>query len=131
MKPLIDSVLGTSDQASLLMQEARQRLELRDGEPLQNLNLLMADAHKMVSVLNRDLPQILGPAVQALSKTSAALNQTMALIQTAQRLISPGSPVYFELTSTLSEVKSAVRAIRVFAEYIQRNPNALLTGNNR
>ena len=131
VKPLTDSVLGTSQQANLLMQEARQRLELRDGEPLQNLNLLMADARKMVNVLNRDLPQILGPAVQTLSKTSAALNQTQALIQAAQRLISPGSPVYFELTSTLTEFKSAARAIRVFAEYIQRNPNALLMGNNR
>jgi paraquat-inducible protein B len=131
VKPLIDSVLATSDQASLLMQEARQRLQLREGEPLQNLNLTLADARKMLNVLNRDLPQILGPAVQTLSKTSAALNQTQALIQAAQRLISPGSPVYFELTSTLTEFKSAARAIRVFAEYIQRNPNALLTGNNR
>jgi paraquat-inducible protein B len=131
VKPLTDSVLGTSQQANLLMQEARQRFELRDGEPLQNLNLLMADARKMVNVLNRDLPQILGPAVQELSKTSVALDQTMSLIQAAQRLISPGSPVYFELTSTLTEFKSAARAIRVFAEYIQRNPNALLMGNNR
>src|SRR5215469_2671816 len=131
VKPLTDSVLGTSQQANLLMQEARQRLELRDGEPLQNLNLLLADAGKMLNVLNRDLPQILGPAVQALSKTGAALDQTMALIQAAQRLISPGSPVYFELTSTLTEFKSAARAIRVFAEFIQRNPNALLMGNSR
>jgi len=129
VKPLTDGVLAASDQASLLMQEARQRLQLREGEPLQNLNVTLADARKMVNVLNRDLPQILGPAVQTLSKTSAALDQTQALIQAAQRLISPGSPVYFELTSTLSEVKSAVRAIRVFAEYIQRNPNVLLTGN--
>jgi paraquat-inducible protein B len=129
VKPLTASVLGVSDQASLMMQEARKRLELREGEPLQNLNLTLADTRKLINVLNRELPQLLGPAVQALAKTSTALDQTMILIQVAQRLISPGSPIYYELNSTLGEFKSAARAIRVFAEYIQRNPNALLLGN--
>jgi paraquat-inducible protein B len=131
VKPLTASVLGASDQASLMMQEARKRLELREGEPLQNLNLVLADARRMLNLLDRDLPQILGPAVQALAKTSAALDQTMALVQAAQRLISPGSPVYFQLNGALSEFRSAARAIRVFAEYIQRNPNALLLGNSK
>lgn len=131
VKPLTDSLLGTSNEASLMMQEARKRLELREGEPLQNLNLALADIRRLVGVLNRDLPQLLGPAVQALGKTSAALDQTMTLIQSAERLISPGSPIYVQLNSTLTEVRSAARAIRVFAEFIQRNPNALLLGNRK
>jgi hypothetical protein len=57
------------------------------------------------------------------------MDQALLMVQAAQRLISPGSPVYFELTSTLNEFKSAARAMRVFAEYVQRNPNALLVGN--
>lgn len=131
VKPLSDSLLGASNEASLMMQEARKRLELREGEPLQNLNLALADIRRLVSVLNRDLPQLLGPAVQALSKTSAALDQTMALIQSAERLISPGSPIYVQLNTTLTELRSAARAVRVFAEFIQRNPNALLLGNRK
>jgi paraquat-inducible protein B len=67
--------------------------------------------------------------VQALTKTTATLDQAQALVAAAQRLVSPGSPIYYELNGTLTEFKAAARAIRVFAEYIQRNPNALLTGN--
>jgi paraquat-inducible protein B len=112
-----------------MLQEARKRLELRDGEPMQNLNVVLLQSRKLVDDLNRDLPRLLGPTVQALTKATAALDQAQALVAAAQRFISPGSPIYFELNSTLTEFKTAARAIRVFAEYIQRNPNALLTGN--
>jgi hypothetical protein len=64
-----------------------------------------------------------------LAKASTALDQAQSFLLAAQRVISPSSPIYFELNSTLTEFKSAARAVRVFAEYIQRNPNALLTGN--
>ena len=129
VKPLTDSVLGVSTDASQMLQEARKRLELRDGEPMQNLNVVLLQSRKLVDDLNRDLPRLIGPMVQALTKTTATLDQAQALVVAAQRFISPGSPIYYELNSTLTEFKSAARAIRVFAEYIQRNPNALLTGN--
>ena len=129
VKPLTDSVMGASSDASRMLQEARKRLELREGEPLQNLNIVLLQGRKLVDDLDRDLPRLVGPALQMLAKTSAALDQAQSLFLAAQRVISPGSPIYFELNSTLTELKSAARAIRVFAEYIQRNPNALLTGN--
>jgi paraquat-inducible protein B len=129
VKPLTESVLGVSTDASQMLQEARKRLELREGEPLQNLNVVLLQSRKLVDDLGRDLPRLLGPAVQALAKTSTAMDQAQSLLLAAQRLVSPGSPIYYELNSTLTEFKAAARAIRVFAEYIQRNPNALLTGN--
>ena len=129
VKPLSDSLLGVSTDASQMLQEARKRLELREGEPLQNLNVVLLDSRKFVDNLNRDLPRLIGPLVQALAKTTAAIDQAQSVLLAAQRLLSPGSPIYFQLNSALSEFRSAARAIRVFAEFIQRNPNALLTGN--
>jgi paraquat-inducible protein B len=121
-KPLARSVNG-------LLQELQQRLELREGEPMQNLNMTLVSMQKLVDRLNEDLPRVIGPAAQSLARLSSTLEQALLLVQAAQRVISPGSPLYFELTSTLSEFKSAARAMRVFAEYIQRNPNSLLVGN--
>ena len=51
------------------------------------------------------------------------------MLRTAQLSISPSSPVYFELVSTLREFKFAAAAVKVLAEYLQRNPNAILAGN--
>jgi len=129
VKPLSDSLLGVSTDASQMLQEARKRLELREGEPLQNLNVVLLDSRKFVDNLDRDLPRLIGPLVQALAKTTAAIDQAQTVLLAAQRLLSPGSPIYFQLNSALSEFRSAARAIRVFAEFIQRNPNALLTCN--
>jgi paraquat-inducible protein B len=129
IKDLGGEVKPLTQNANGLLVEARQRLELRPGEPMQNLNETLTGMQQLVDSLNRDLPRVVGPAALAMTRLSATMDQALLLVQAAQRLISPGSPVYFELTSTLSEFKSAARALRVFAEYIQRNPNALLMGN--
>ena len=105
VKPLADSVLGVSTDASQMLQEARKRLELRDGEPMQNLNVVLLQSRKLVDDLNRDLPRLIGPMVQALTKTTATLDQAQALVVAAQRFVSPGSPIYFELTSALDRIQ--------------------------
>ena len=130
VKPLSDSLKGTSDQANLTLQEAHKRLELREGEPMQNLNGALVDGRRLIDKINGDLPQLVAAAEQALATVSKALNQADAMLLTAQRAIAPDSPLYYQLNSTLRELKLAATAIRVFAEYIQRNPNALLTGNH-
>jgi paraquat-inducible protein B len=58
-----------------------------------------------------------------------ALTRADALMKTAQGTLSPSSPMYFELLGTLREFRFAATAVKVLAEYLQRNPNAILTGN--
>jgi paraquat-inducible protein B len=130
VKPLSESILGTTGEAKDVLKEAQDRLELRDGEPMQNLNLTLAGAHKLVDSVNHMLPQFFGPAVQLLAKTGTAVDYADALLLTAQRTLAPGSPITFEAVATLRELRNAAAAIKVLAEYLQRNPNALLTGNH-
>ena len=59
VKPLSESILGTTGQADDLLKEAQDRLELSDGEPMRNLNLMLAGAHRLVDNLTHTLP--LGP----------------------------------------------------------------------
>jgi paraquat-inducible protein B len=122
-------LIGTSNQASLTLQEARKRLELREGEPMQNLNQALVSGRGLINSLNRSLPQFIADAGPVMAKMARALDAAYLTLQTAQRVIGPDSPLLYQLNSTLRELKSAVTAIRIFAEYIQRNPNALLTGN--
>ena len=122
--------MARSRKASLTLQEAQQRLELREGEPLQNSEQTLIGGRSLVDSLNSDLPELIGIAEQVMSTATKALDQARSTLRTAQQAISPDSPLYYELNSTLRELKTAATAIRVFAEYIQRNPNALLTGNH-
>jgi len=122
VQPLATSIIGTSDQANSFLKEGKARLELRPGEPLQALNQTLVDARKLVDDVD-------APAVSALKIVVVALTRADTLIKTAQGMLSPSSPIYFELLGTLREFRSAATAVKVLAEYLQRNPNAILTGN--
>src|SRR5262249_27893464 len=65
--PLANSAIAASGQASQMLKDARAGLELHEGEPLQNLNLMLTDARNLINHLNSDIAQNFGPAVQALA----------------------------------------------------------------
>jgi paraquat-inducible protein B len=104
--PISNSVIATSDQA----------------------NKTLVDAQKLISDADGDLPKLVAAAQAVLSKAGAALDQADAALRGAQRILKPDSPAYVELTQTLQDLRATSTAIRAFAEYLQRNPNALLTG---
>jgi paraquat-inducible protein B len=58
----------------------------------------------------------------------ATLEQTQRTLRTAQGTISPESTLYFQLNRTLHEIQTMANSIRAFADYMQRHPDALLTG---
>jgi paraquat-inducible protein B len=128
VQPLAASIIGTSAQANSFLKEAKARLELRPGEPLQVLNQTLVDAQKLVKNVDASWPQIATAAVFALKTMGGALTRADALIKTAQGVLSPSAPVYFELVGTLREFRFAATAVKVLAEYLQRNPSSILTG---
>ena len=126
--PLSESFIGAADKAQAALAEAKLRLELRDGEPLQNLNVALVDGRKLIGTADSRISQIVAEGVKTLEIANTALNQATQTLQTAQGAISPDSPLYIELNATLRELQDAATSIRIFADTIQRDPNALLTG---
>jgi len=106
VQPLSNSLIGTSNQA----------------------NKTFVDAQKLIEDADGDLPKLVNAALTVMSKADAALDQADATLRGAQRFLKPDSPVYVEITQTLQDLRATASAIRAFAEYLQRNPNALLTG---
>ena len=45
-----------------------------------------------------------------------------------QNLTDPDSPAFYEITRTLKEVSGAARSLRLLANYVERNPRALVFG---
>jgi paraquat-inducible protein B len=74
----------------------------------------------------------LGPLLTSLRETSKAALGMMVNGQdtlTAVRIfLTPTAPIGYEFTKTLQELADAGRAIRVLANSLERNPNALLFG---
>ncbi len=83
------------------------------------------------SAIDRTSPKI-DPLIASLQKSSAdlqtALVQARATMASAQLIVSPGSPITHKLDATLDNLSDASRSIHDLADYLQRNPSALIRG---
>jgi len=85
-----------------------------------------------ISRLANDINTKVDPLAASLTTTShdadlALLQATQALAQ-VQETFAPDTPLSYELTKALEDVSSASAAIRQLADYLQRNPSALVRG---
>lgn len=73
-----------------------------------------------------------GPLLESLKRTSDAANATLVDAQTtvssANAILGPDAPIRYDLNRMLKEFTNAARSLRVLADFLERNPNALLLG---
>ena len=61
-------------------------------------------------------------------ETRSVLVEANKTLKTVREAISPDSPLRYDLETTLQELAAAARSIRLLAEYLESNPNALIYG---
>ena len=67
-------------------------------------------------------------ADKALEQATETMKTAEAAVANIQTLSDPDSPVIYELGKSLKEVSAAARSLRSLANYLDRNPNALIFG---
>ena len=87
-----------------------------------------------IGTLARNADSQLLPLTSSLQQTVGTARSTLETAQETMKnvngVIAPNSPVGYELVQTLRELSEAARALRVLADYLERNPNAVLFGRN-
>jgi paraquat-inducible protein B len=78
-----------------------------------------ADGH--VATLTGSLNETVGAA-------RVALENAQETLKSVNGITSPNSAVGYELVKTLRELSTAARALRVLADYLERNPNSVIFG---
>jgi paraquat-inducible protein B len=72
------------------------------------------------------------PLSQSLKQSSdafgAALRQVQVSLAGIQHSVEPNSPLNYQLTHTLAQLSSAAQAVQELADYLQRNPSAVVRG---
>lgn len=90
--------------------------------------------HKAVDTLHK-VDQHLLPLARDVNRTAEESQRTLEAarltIQSLQRIIAEGSPVRYKLLNSLDEISAAARALRSFADYMERHPEALFYGKER
>jgi paraquat-inducible protein B len=124
------SIRGIGDQATATLKDAQARLQLQDGEPMNNLNNAIVDAQKLVNKVNGGIDPIIADANRLTTMTLSTMDQMKLTLEAARSSISPDSDLYFQMTRTLKEIQTTANAIRALADYVQRHPDALLLGKH-
>jgi phospholipid/cholesterol/gamma-HCH transport system substrate-binding protein len=65
---------------------------------------------------------------QSADSATLALKQVNATLLRVQRTVEPESPLNYQLRETLEEVTSAASAMHELADYLERNPSAVVRG---
>ena len=96
-----------------------QSLEQLASSPkaAETLDALNASATALQTVMAK-LDQQLGPL----------MSQARGTLASAEAIVGPESPVRYDLNAMFKELTNAARSIRVFADYLERHPDALLRG---
>jgi paraquat-inducible protein B len=123
--PVLDEVRTTSAVARTLLTELQQLVRRVDGQvvPLADGTKQTLDAARAVLKDSQQLVRNADGRVTRLTDgfTDAA-QAAQATMVSAQRRLDDN------LVITLQEITAAVRSIRLLMDYLERNPNALLTG---
>jgi paraquat-inducible protein B len=124
------SVRGVGEQATATLKDAQARLQLQDGEPMNNLNNTIVDAQKLVNKVNGGIDPIIADANRLTTMTLSTMDQMKLTLEAARSSISPDSDLYFQMTRTLKEIQTTASSIRALVDYVQRHPDALLLGKH-
>lgn len=91
----------------------------------------IADVQELVS----NIDELAGDLSRSTEYTLAEVNETLSgirkILDSARQSLSiaaEGSPLRYELEKMLSELTAAARSVRLLAEYLERNPDALVRG---
>lgn len=91
---------------------------------VESANALLRRVERQVDPLSNEMHTTLVGAQRAMS----TVEQTASAATT---LIEPGSPLDHDLRRSLQSVSQAADALRLFADYLERNPSALIYGRSQ
>ena len=116
--------------------------ELR--QPLVAAREAMVSARDTLNEIRPRIPQLASGVDSASNRLQGSLKRfdtTLGSLDTAlgsldttlgsvNRLVDPRAPLVYQLTTTLGDLGKAAQSIRELADYLDRNPSAIITGRS-
>jgi len=116
---------GTAESVSGAMHGVSQVTTSTDlRAALENLPRLLSGLRQLTKTLNTDADKA-GQVVDDAHGAVAALHETL---ESAQGVVSPHAPLTVDMAVALSDVDKAAIAVRELADFLRRNPHAIVAG---
>ena len=122
--PLADKVEKTVLNTDTMVRHADRQIQ----QVGTDLSETLKDSRRLVNRVDAQVD----PLAQSLRKTaddaSETLQQADKTLVSIQELLGNDSPMVYQANRTLKELSDAARSIRIWAEYLERHPEALVKG---
>jgi paraquat-inducible protein B len=115
--PTVKSILQSMDQAMPQLRSA-----------ISDFRRLTTTVDHNVEIASGDLHQTLTAAHSAIEQIAATMKEAQTTIVRVHATIDPNSPTVYELTKSLQAVSSAARSLKLLANTLDRNPQAVISG---
>ena len=83
---------------------------------------------KVAGSLDRSVATLSVDLKETLTGVRDAVKQIQVTVANVDGFVDPNSPTSYELTKALKELSGAARSLRLMADFLERNPRALLFG---
>ncbi len=134
-KVQLDQLVTTATQALAALRDLAASQDLKDSivslkETGQNLD----KTSDSIRVLTAHLDRQIGPMTASIQLTAknadATFKQTQDTLGRLDETLRPDAPLLYQANHTLIDLGEAARAIRHLAEYLERNPDAIVRGRS-
>lgn len=127
--PMVQSASEAMTGINQLVNSAalRNAIEALPGT-VNNLNDTVASLRKLAEELRVEVAPLKTRLDGTLTSAEHALTSVRDTAGAARVLIEPGSPLDHDLRQTLRDVSAAARSLGELADYLERNPTALIYG---
>ena len=95
---------------------------------LAKLRLTLEDTRELIRKVDARVDPIADGVTNTLATAQRTLVEMQRGVEDLRGLASPDAPLQAELGDTLNKLSNAARAITELAEFLQRHPNALISG---
>jgi paraquat-inducible protein B len=124
----VDPLFAQVDQTLLDAQKLLQNVDTQVDPLAKSLKITSDDAGKLLRNVNKRIGPIQADLIKTTQKLRSALASTQAAIDEIDGMVEEESEVRYYIDIFLREMTLAARSIRALADYLERNPDALLRG---
>jgi paraquat-inducible protein B len=128
---VFQEMTGTLDSIKQIASAPELKTAVSNAEKTrEQLSQTLGSARQTLDTLDTQIKPLSNSLQKTSLSTDAAVKQATVTLGTVNTTIEPGSPVNYQVVQTLQDVSAAARSIKELADYIQRNPSAIIRGRD-
>ena len=124
----IDQVLAQLQESMAALNQLITGPDLRGA--LEELRGTSADLRNVVDRLDARSGALITNLNETVRSTNRLIDHTGQTLATVERQVGDRSPLLADIHGLVQQMDGAARSMRLMVEYLERNPNALITGKS-